>query len=146
MHKKKKTRPAVRKKNIHKKNTDKKTGKKHNGWWWGRSVSVDLHGCNPARVNNKAALRTFVRKLTRLLRMHRVGPVEVKRFGHGRLRGYSLMQFIETSSITAHFDERGRRAFIDVFSCKQYNAKKVAAFCKRFFMAKDARMNVEERR
>ncbi len=124
-----------------------KTNKKpQNSWWWGRSVSVDLHGCNPFRIKSPEILSTFVRKLTKLLKMHRVGPVELKRFGHAKLRGYSLMQFIETSSITAHFDEQGKRAFIDVFSCKKYNARKVVAFCKEFFQAKDARMNVEERK
>ena len=56
------------------------------------------------------------------------------------------MQFIETSTITAHFDEQGNRAFIDIFSCKTYNAKKVALFCKKFFKAKGYVLYVEERR
>ena len=64
--------------------------------------------------------------------MKRVGPTEIKRFGHGKLRGYSMMQFIETSTIIAHFDEQADRAFIDVFSCKRYNTTKVGIFCKKF--------------
>ena len=115
-------------------------------WWWGRSASLDLHGCDAALLKDRKAIERFVKQLTGLLKMHRVGPARIKRFGHGTLRGYSMIQFIETSTITAHFDEVGKRAFIDVFSCKKYNPKPVAAFSKKFFKAKDVKMYVEERR
>mgnify|MGYP001573844853 FL=1 len=115
-------------------------------WWWGRSASVDLHHCDPKLVKSPAAIRRFVRQLTKELKMHRVGPTEIKRFGHGKLRGYSMMQFIETSTIIAHFDENGNRAFLDIFSCKTYSVKKVAQFCKKYFKAKNYVLYVEERR
>lgn len=114
-------------------------------WWWGRSASIDLHDCDFQLIKSPQAIRKFVRELAAKLKMHRVGPVRVKRFGHGRLRGYSMIQFIETSTITAHFDEFGKRAFIDVFSCKKYNPKKVKSFCQKFFKSGKAGMYVEER-
>ncbi len=115
-------------------------------WWWGRSASVDLHHCDQELVKNPIAIRRFVRQLVKELKMHRVGPTLVKRFGHGQLRGYSMLQFIETSTITAHFDEKGDRAFIDIFSCKTYSPKKVAIFCKKYFKAKNYVLYVEERK
>lgn len=115
-------------------------------WWWGRSASVDLHGCDETLLKDPKAIGRFVRQLVRLLKMHRVGKMEIKRFGHKQLRGYSMIQFIETSTITAHFDEVGKRAFIDVFSCQKYDPKPVAKFSQRFFKAKDVKMYVEERR
>lgn len=115
-------------------------------WWWGRSASIDLHKCDPSLVSDPKAIKKFVKELAEKLKMRRVGSTIVKRFGHGRLRGYSMMQFIETSTITAHFDEFGERAFIDVFSCKKYNAKTVGNFCKKFFKAKNYVINVEERK
>ena len=114
-------------------------------WWWGRSCSVDLHECDPELVKNPAAIRKFVRQLCTKLNMKRHGPCRVERFGSGNLRGYSMMQFIQTSSITAHFDEFGERAFIDIFSCKQFNPRMVALFCKKYFKAKNASTYVEER-
>lgn len=114
-------------------------------WWWGRSASVDLHDCAPQLITDPQALRRFVIQLAKALKMQRVGEPEIRRFGHGQLRGYSLMQFIETSTITAHFDEQGNRAFIDIFSCKRYDPKMVGRFCKRFFHAKDVKIYVEER-
>ncbi len=106
---------------------------------------MDLHQCEPSLIGNPKAIQRFVRQLAKVLHMKLVGPTEIKRFGHGKLRGYSMMQFIETSSITAHFDEKGGRAFIDIFSCRKYQPRKVAEFCSKFFKAKDARMNVDER-
>ena len=115
-------------------------------WWWGRSASVDLHNCDPILVKDPAAIKRFVKRLAKELKMHLVGPTLVKRFGHGKLRGYSMMQFIETSTITAHFDEQGNRAFIDIFSCKTYPPKEVAQFCKKYFKAKNYALYVEERK
>ena len=115
-------------------------------WWWGRSASVDLHDCDKMLVKSPFAIKRFVKQLAKELKMHRVGPTEVKRFGHGKLRGYSMIQFIETSTITAHFDEQGNRAFIDIFSCKKYAPKKVAIFCKKYFKAKNYVLYVEERK
>lgn len=114
--------------------------------WWGRSASVDLHGCDVTLLKDPKAIGRFVRQLTALLKMHRVGRTEIKRFGHRKLRGYSMIQFIETSTITAHFDEVGKRAFIDVFSCRKYDPKPIAAFSRKFFKAKYVKMYVEERR
>jgi len=80
-----------------------------------------------------------------LLNMKRHGPTRIGRFGTGRLRGYSMMQFIETSSITGHFDDKGHRAFIDVFSCRKFNSKRVATFTKKFFDAKKCKVSTKER-
>ncbi|PIN73845.1 S-adenosylmethionine decarboxylase [Candidatus Woesearchaeota archaeon CG10_big_fil_rev_8_21_14_0_10_45_16] len=115
-------------------------------WWWGRSASVDLHGCDAKLLSDPKAIARFVRGLVKELNMVRVGPPEIKRFGHGKLRGYSMMQFIETSTIVAHFDEQGGRAFIDIFSCKKYNAKKMGVFCKKFFKASEYKVAALERK
>lgn len=115
-------------------------------WWWGRSASVDLHGCDHEMVKSPKIIQKFVRDLIKELKMVKVGPTKIKRFGHGELRGYSMMQFIETSTIVCHFDEFGNRAFLDIFSCKRYDAKKVANFCKKFFKAKNYVLHAEERK
>jgi S-adenosylmethionine/arginine decarboxylase-like enzyme len=117
-----------------------------NDWWWGRSESVDLHDCDPKLVKDPKAIERYVKQLCRLIKMKRHGPCRIERFGHGELRGYSMMQFIETSSIIAHFDEKGKRAFIDVFSCKTFPPKTVAKFSKKYFNAKKVITYVEERK
>ena len=113
--------------------------------WWGKSALVDLHECDKGIIQNPFAIKQFAIALCKELDMTRVGPTAVKRFGTGKLCGYSMIQFITTSSITAHFDEHKRRAFIDVFSCKPYQTATIATFCKRYFGAKYARMQVRAR-
>jgi len=113
--------------------------------WWGRSLNVDLRRCDPYLVKDSRAMAEFVPKLCRLINMKRRGPVRLQRFGRGNLQGWSLMQFIETSSITAHFDEKGNRAFIDIFSCKAFNPQIAAAFCRKYFRARSMAVHVEER-
>jgi S-adenosylmethionine/arginine decarboxylase-like enzyme len=103
---------------------------------WGQLLSVDLADCNPSLVNNRKKLAEFSKKICKEIDMVAFGEPIIHRFGEGDLEGYSLMQFIETSSITAHMDETGNRAFIDIFSCKTFDEKKAGDFCKKFFEAK----------
>lgn len=103
--------------------------------FWGKSASIDLVGCND-NVKKPKEIKRFCDELCKVIKM--------KRFGVGKLEGYSFMQFIETSSITAHFEEQQNpmKAFIDIFSCKDFNEKKAAEFCKNFFGAKKVKLRV----
>lgn len=114
-------------------------------WWWGRATSLDLHECNKELLQDPKAIKQFIRKLAKAIKMKRHGPARVEKFGSGKLKGWSGMQFIETSSIVIHCDDKGGRAFIDIFSCKKYNPKIVAKFSKKFFGAKNFSLYIEER-
>ena len=104
--------------------------------FWGKSASIDLHGCND-NVSNPEQIREFIVELCKRIKMTRHGDVLIDRFGQGSLEGWSCMQFIETSSITAHFEEQQnpKKAFIDIFSCKDFDETSAAKFCKNFFDA-----------
>ncbi len=117
------------------------------GKFWGKLASIDLVGCSDY-VKNPKKIKQFSDKLCRIIKMKKYGPLHLKRFGVGKLNGYSFMQFIETSSITAHFEEQQnpKKAFIDIFSCKNFDEKKAAKFCRKFFGAKTARVRVLIRR
>ncbi|MBI4440087.1 S-adenosylmethionine decarboxylase [Candidatus Woesearchaeota archaeon] len=116
-----------------------------NNWWWGRTTSLDLHGCNEKLLKDPKAIKRFIKQLAKVISMKRHGPAMVEPFGSGKLKGWSAMQFIETSSIVVHCDDKGGRAFIDIFSCKRYNPKIVADFSRKFFGAKNFSLYVEER-
>jgi len=118
--------------------------KKHQ--WWGRIASIDLYGCDPKLIKDFSVIRKYTAHLCRLIKMKRHGPTRIERFGDGALLGNSMMQFIKTSSITAHFDETENRAFIDVFSCKKFDPKTAADFSKKYFRAKSSKLRVLERK
>ncbi|MDO8517957.1 MAG: S-adenosylmethionine decarboxylase [bacterium] len=105
---------------------------------WGLLASLDLHNCNREVITNPEKIRQFVVELCERIGMVRHGECHIDQFGEGELLGYSMFQFIETSSITAHFDDKISNAgYIDIFSCKYFNPFKAAEFAKKFFGASD---------
>ncbi|MDD5291750.1 MAG: S-adenosylmethionine decarboxylase [Candidatus Omnitrophica bacterium] len=105
---------------------------------YGMEVILDLYGCDPKVIRSRSALKSFVTKMCKLLKMKKFGNTLTPHFGHdcAKTSGYSLLQFIETSSITGHFSESKNSAYINVFSCLMFDAKKAISFTKKFFKAK----------
>lgn len=105
---------------------------------YGMEVILDLYNCDPKIISSAKAIRDFTNKMCRLLKMKKFGKALVPHFGHDdpKTSGYSLLQFIETSSITGHFSELWNSAYINIFSCKMFNAQKAINFTKKFFKAK----------
>jgi len=104
---------------------------------WGLSTAIDLHGCRPEPIRDPKKIEEFVIELCDRIDMKRFGEPTIVAFGEGKRYGYSLVQLIETSCITAHFEEENNNAYIDIFSCKPYPPEKTAQYCKEFFGAKD---------
>lgn len=110
---------------------------------WGMSASIDLSGCDHQLIQSPAAIRNFVRQLLELIKMKAYGPLYLRKFGDDSLEGYSAVQFIETSSVTIHFDDKlGDRAFIDIFSCKFFDPFAAERFAQKYFKAKKGRNQV----
>ena len=107
---------------------------------WGLLGSISLYGCTKEKITTPAIFKEFIAALTKEIDMKAYGEPLIEKFAEGHLEGYSVLQFIETSSITIHFDDKiGDRAFIDIFSCKYFDADKAKEFCKNFFDAKEAK-------
>lgn len=105
---------------------------------WGLLASIDLHKCDPELIKSPDAIRKFTIELCDLIDMKRHGDVLIERFGDGDLEGYSMFQFIETSCVSAHFDEKiGNATYLDIFSCKYFDPGIAAEFAKKYFKAAD---------
>ena len=66
--------------------------------------------------------------------MKRFGDTIVVDFGEDeRVAGFSMVQLIETSLISAHFANKTNTAYLDVFSCKPYDPSVVKKFALKFF-------------
>jgi len=110
---------------------------------WGLLASIDLSGCDHDLIQSPEAIRDFVCKMISAIKMKTYGPMHLERFAEGHLEGYSVMQFIETSSLTIHFDHMiGDRAFIDIFSCKFFDPTKAEKFAQKYFKAKKSKMKI----
>lgn len=109
---------------------------------WGKSLAIDLYKCTTHRLADPAGLKKFMGGLVKVVDMVAHGECYIDRFGVGDLLGYSAMQFIETSSITIHIDEKGKRVFIDIFSCKDFDAQKAEKFSRQYFGAKGVKATI----
>lgn len=113
---------------------------------WGMASAIDLYGCNPETIRNAGEIRRFVAELCALIEMNRFGETQVVHFGEDeRVAGYSMVQLIETSLISAHFANQSNAVYLDVFSCKPYNPEVVMEFARRFFGGRNSRLNVTMR-
>lgn len=106
--------------------------------FWGKLTTINLYECDLELIKNKKQIKIFVKELCKKIHMKPYGKIKIKRFGKSNLNGISALQFIESSSITLHFDEKKRRAFIDIFSCKNFNENVAEKFSKEFFKAKNS--------
>ena len=114
---------------------------------WGWSTSIDLKLCNPDKIRSSLKIEEFVIELCDLIEMKRFQDPVIVRFGADPVVcGYSLVQLIETSCITAHFAEEDNSIYLDVFSCKWYDPKVVGDFAMEFFNAQSYNSNTLERK
>lgn len=105
---------------------------------WGLHSAIDIHECNPETIRSAEKIKQFVVELCELIQMKRFGECVVVNFGEDeRVAGYSMMQLIETSLISAHFANQTNTTYLDIFSCKYYNPHVAAEFAKKFFGGKD---------
>ncbi|MBI4313305.1 MAG: S-adenosylmethionine decarboxylase [Candidatus Omnitrophica bacterium] len=110
-------------------------------------MTLDMYECDPASIRSARKLREFVDQMCRILDMKKYGKTHTPYFGlsEPHTAGYSLLQFIETSSITGHFSELTNAAYLNVFSCKKFDVKLAARFAQMFFGAKRMRKRVHQR-
>lgn len=114
---------------------------------WGISSSFDIYGCNPETIRNAEKIKQFVIELCDLIEMKRFQDTLVVNFGEDeRVAGYSMVQLIETSLISAHFANLTDTTYLDVFSCKPYDPEVVAEFARNFFGGSEVVTQVSLRR
>jgi S-adenosylmethionine/arginine decarboxylase-like enzyme len=101
---------------------------------WGIAASIDIYDCDPATIRDADKIRQFVVELCDLIEMKRFQDTLVVNFGEDeRVAGFSMVQLIETSLISAHFANMTNTTYLDVFSCKPYDPRVVEQFAMKFF-------------
>lgn len=113
---------------------------------WGLLSCIDLYNCDGTVIRDEKKIRQFVSELCDLIEMKRFGETQVVHFGEQeRVAGYSMIQLIETSLISAHFANQSNTTYLDVFSCKPYDSQAVVDFAKKFFKAESVNLQVVKR-
>lgn len=104
---------------------------------WGYHLLLDASHCNKDEMKNEKEIKLFIKELVEAIDMIAVGPPKISWFGKEDLAGYSVMQFIETSSITCHFMEKTGMLCLDVFSCKAFDPDIVIEMVEKHFEPKE---------
>ncbi len=115
---------------------------------FGAELILNLYECDLATISSGEKIKEFVIKLCDdVIHMKRYGEPLIPHFGHDNpiTSGYSLVQLIETSSVTAHFSEYKKSVYLNIFSCAWFDPKKTTAFCKNFFGAKRVESHLQKR-
>ena len=120
---------------------------------YGKEVILDLHKCDPAKFTRKH-IRNYFKELCILIGMERcklcwwddLHTPEEEKETEPHLVGTSAVQFILTSNITIHTLVILRKAFVNVFSCGDFDADLVEDFSKMWFGAAKAYATVVRRR
>lgn len=98
---------------------------------WGKHLILDCSGCTDMDAEN---IKEFVADLVAAIDMTAVGkPIIQYLSPEPHLAGHSLMQLIETSSITAHFCDESGEAYFDIFSCKDFDHRLAIDVVEDFF-------------
>ena len=108
---------------------------------WGYHLIVNAAGCNPEAIQSKEVIKAFSDELVKRIDMVAYGKPQIVRFGTSVQKGYTLVQLIETSCITAHFSEDTNEVYLDVFSCKIFKKNDALAVFNKYFKPK--KMNTD---
>lgn len=110
---------------------------KQNGHAWGLHTFIDVFDCDREILSNEKDIRKYVVELCDLIEVKRYGDPQLVLFGGDppdpELFGWSIAQMIETSNVTGHFIQAPRHAYVDIFSCKYYDAAKAIYFTTKYF-------------
>ena len=108
---------------------------------WGQHLILDMGGCNE-NISRKESIRAFVAELVNAIDMVAYGEPVIEHFAtHSQeAAGYTLIQLIETSAISAHFSDHNRDVYLDVFSCKSFGSNRVVQVVDKYFEPKSIYM------
>ena len=100
---------------------------------WGYHLALDVSRCKPHTIRCPDNIALFTNALVKDIEMKAWGLPQIVMFGEGNKKGYTLVQLIETSNITAHFCEETNDAYFDIFSCKPYDIYKAQRVVEKYF-------------
>ena len=120
---------------------------------YGIELILDLHECDTSRFS-RSAIEEFFTQLCVRIDMDRcdlhfwddVGVREGERQTDPKTKGTSAVQFILTSTIVIHTLDLMRAAYVNIFSCKEFDTDEAAEFTAKWFGSTDWTANVVTRR
>lgn len=110
--------------------------------YWGYHLLLDCSGCEIKAISDRENIYCFVKDLVKRIDMEAHGEPIIEYLLPGDPKqGFSLMQLITTSNISAHFMELDGTAYFDIFSCKEFDLETAKKVVDEYFHPKKMRVN-----
>ena len=108
--------------------------------YYGKELIIDLHNCDVVRFTRKS-IRNYFKKICNLIDMKReklcwwddLYTPEGEKETESHLVGTSAVQFIKTSNIIIHTLDILKKVYINIFSCKDFDADIATEFSREWF-------------
>jgi S-adenosylmethionine/arginine decarboxylase-like enzyme len=109
--------------------------------YWGYHLILDCGGCDPALMSDYVNVEAWIKKLVKDIDMQPIGEprIEYTAAEFPDKAGFTVVQVIVTSSIVAHFVDGLGQIYLDVFSCKHFDAETVERSVLKHFGTKKIR-------
>lgn len=103
--------------------------------FWGYHLIIDAKQGIIDHITNPEYIGEFTKALVESINMKAYGEPQIVNFAHANPKtgGITLVQLIETSSITCHFVESTGDFYLDVFSCLHFECETVIDLVKLWF-------------
>jgi S-adenosylmethionine/arginine decarboxylase-like enzyme len=102
---------------------------------WGKHLIVDMSYGKKERVSSADHIRRFAEILVEAIGVKACGPPVLQHVAAHMpdAAGYSLVQLIETSTISGRFCDRSGDAYIDIVSCSDFDSERALDVIKNMF-------------
>jgi len=120
---------------------------------YGKELILDIHKCDSSTFTRKS-IRNFFKELCDLIEMKRSrlvwwddwGVPQEEQETEPHLKGISAVQFIETSNIVIHTLDILESVYLNIFSCKDFDANVAKEFSQEWFKGKVTNSHLVERK
>lgn len=111
--------------------------------YWGYHTMMDCSSCSKEKITSKENVRNFLKELVPAIDMVAFGEPMIEHFATHDIdkAGISFCQMIETSNISGHLVDLNGDAYIDIFSCKDYDMHTAKSIVEKYFSPKSIRIN-----
>ena len=116
---------------------------------FGPHLTLDLYYCNRKKISDLKFIYDILDELPNFIGMKKISPPSVVfyegsegTFDKGGISGFVL---IATSHITIHTFSEQEHAFVDIFSCKDFDIEKAEKYLIEKFEAKKINKNLLQR-
>jgi len=111
--------------------------------YWGYHLILDCSGSPQGYIQDRDHVSNFAKHMVSAIDMKAYGEPIIEYFAAddpGKA-GFTLVQLIETSAITAHFVDKNGNIYMDIFSCKPFDTKVAMDVVQKFFEPEKIKMH-----